>query len=185
MSINYPSRPKVAKWFRFLCMAFGLANIISGIASTIFYKLDVFILLAAFLVGGAWFMFGKYGGFPLVDTVREWHPVSDSDEVNEMHRRGLLVMRRRKWLMWASIPSAFVVAGFLIPVLMRISEPGLIVLLLSVPLIIISFSYFLSRCPRCGYGFFTRSTSRGAMLSLRATCGHCGLSVDAYKAHNA
>jgi len=183
MSINYPSRPKVAKWFRFLCMAFGLANILGGVASAVFYKPNVFILLAALFVGGAWFMFGQYGGFPLVDTVQEWHPASDSHEVNEMHRRSLLVMRRRKWLMWAFVPSAFVVAGLLMPVLIQIGQPELIVLLLSVPLAIIVFRYFLSRCPRCGYGFFTRSTSRGAMLSLRATCGHCGLSVDAYKDH--
>ena len=170
MSINYPSRPKMAKWFRFLCMTFGLANIIGGIVSTVFYKLDIFILLAAFLVGGAWFMFGKYGGLPLVDTVREWHPVSNPDEVNEMHCRGLLVMRRRKWLMWLSVPSAFVVAVFVISVLMQINQPELIVLLLGVPLAIIGFRYGLSRCPRCGYGFFTRSTNRAAMLWLRATC---------------
>ena len=175
----------MAKWFRFLCMAFGLANILSGVAFAVFYKPSIFILLTALLVGGVWFMFGKYGGFPLVDTVREWHPASDSDEVNEMYRRGLLVMRRRKWLMWASLPSVVVVAGFLIPVLMQIGQPELVVLLLGVPFAIMNFSYLLSRCPRCGYGFFTRSTNRGAMLSLRATCGHCGLSVDAYKDHKA
>lgn len=178
---EYPTRPKVTTWIRYLCIAFGVAIIVGGIDSLRSSSLDLFSLLSGFLIGGAWFAFGLYGGLPLVNTVREWCPAATPDEVNNQHRRGLLAMRRRRWIMRASFPGVLIVAFFLIPVLMKAGQPKVAVLVLGVPLAIISFCYFLSRCPRCGYGFFTRSSSRAATVNLRKACGHCGLSLYAYK----
>jgi len=184
MSREYPIRPKVAAWVRYLCMAFGVAIVVGAIDSVRSFPLDLFPLLGGFLIGSAWFAFGLYGGLPLVDTVREWCPAAAPNEVNDMHRQGLLVMRQRRWIMWASVPCALAVAVVLIPVLIRADQPGLIVLILGVPLALINFRYFLSRCPRCGYGFFARSTSRAATINLKKACGHCGLPLYAYKDHN-
>ncbi len=174
----------MSPWFRYPCIGFGALIILGGIKDLVKSStLDMFYLLGAFLVGGAWLAYGLYGGFPLVDTVRDWHPVTTSDEINDMHRQGLFAMRRRRWVMWASVPCALAVAVVLIPVLIHSDQLGLIVLILGVPLAIINFRYFLSRCPRCGYGFFTRSTSRAATINLKKVCGHCGLSLYAYKGH--
>lgn len=181
MSSEYPIRPKMAAWARYLSMAFGVAIVVGGIDSVRSSALDLFPLLVGLLIGGAWFGFGLYGGLPLVNTVPDWCPAITPDEVSDQHRRGLLVMRRRRWIMWASVPSMFIVAFFLIPVLVKAGQPGVAVLFLGVPLAVIDFRYFLSRCPRCGYGFFARSKSRAATLSLKKTCGHCGLSLYAYK----
>jgi hypothetical protein len=164
-------------------MVFGVAIVVGAIDSVRSSPLDLFPLLGGVLIGGAWFGFGFYGGLPLVGTVREWRPAATPNEVNDMHRQGLLVMRQRRLIMWASVPCAVAVAVVLIPVLIQTDEPGLIVLILGVPLAIINFRYFLSRCPRCGYGFFTRSTSRAATINLKKACGHCGLSLYAYKGH--
>ena len=185
MSSEYPIRPKMAALARYLCMAFGVAIVVGGIGSMRFSPFNLFPLLVGFLIGGAWFAFGLYGGVPLVNTLREWCPAITPDEVNNQHRLGLLVMRRRRWIMWASVPCALAVAVILIPILIQADQPGLIVFILSVPLAIIYFRYFLSRCPRCGYGFFTRSISRAATLNIRKVCGHCGLSLYAYKNHKA
>ncbi len=186
MNEEYPIRPKMSPWFRYPCIGFGVLIILVGIKELVqSLTLDMFYLLGAFLVGGAWLAFGLYGGLPLVDTLRDWHPVATSDEINDMHRQGLLAMRRRRWIMWASVPCALAVAVVLIPVLIQARQPGLTVLVLGVPLAIITFRYFLSRCPRCGYGFFTRSTSRAATINLKQACGHCGLSLYAYKDHKA
>jgi hypothetical protein len=185
MSREYPFRPKLAAWAQYLCMGFGLAIIVGTTGSVRFSSLDLFPLLGGFLVGGAWFFFGLYGGLPLVSTVGEWHPPATPDEINDMHRQGLVLMRRRRWIMWASVPLVLAVAVVLIPKLIQADQPGLIVLILGVPLAIINFRYFLSRCPRCGYGFFTRSTSRAATIHLKRACGHCGLPLYAYKLHNA
>lgn len=168
-----------AHWVRYSCMVFGIANIIGGIIYSI--QGNIFALVGGLLVGGAWFAFGKYGGLPLVDTVANWRPAARPNLVDEMHRRGLLVMRQRRWMMWAAIPGALAAAALLMPPLMGSGHPELIIFLLGVPLAIITFRYALSRCPRCGYGFFAGSASRAALLRLRNTCGHCGLSLRAYK----
>ena len=73
------------------------------------------------------------------------------------------------------------VAAWLIPLLLQGGHPELAVFLLGVPLAFINFRYYLSRCPRCGLGFFTRSASRAALLRRGNICGHCGLSLYAYK----
>ena len=52
---------------------------------------------------------------------------------------------------------------------------------LGVPIIAVQFVYWLSRCPRCGYGFFARGKSRAAFLARGQSCRHCGLSLSAYK----
>jgi len=182
MSEEYPIRPKMSQWFRYPCIGFGVLIILGAIKELVQSStFDMFYLLGAFLIGGAWFAFGLYGGLPLVDTIHDWHPVATSDEINDMHRQGLLVMRRRRWIMWASVPCVLAVAAVLIPVLIQADQPGLIVFILGVPLAIINFRYFLSRCPRCGYGFFTRSTSRAATINVKKVCGHCGLPLYAYK----
>ena len=169
----------VAPWVRYTCMVFGLTNIIASITHAT--RGNIFMLAGGLLVGGAWFAFGKYGGLPLVDTVVDWRPPASPDAVDEMHRSGLLVMRRRRWMMWAAVPGALAVAALLIWLLMGVGHPELSVLLLAVPLAIISSRYVLSCCPRCGYGFFAQSANRAALLCLRRTCAHCGLSLHAYK----
>jgi ribosomal protein S27AE len=179
VTLDYPKRPMAPNVVRYACMIFGLANVAGSIAYT--SRQDMFMLIGGLLVGGGWFAFGKYGGLPLVSTVADWRPPSSSGEIEEIHRQGLLVMRRRRWIVWAAIPGTFVVAALLIPLLMQGGHPEIIVLLLGVPLAFISFRYYLSRCPRCSFGFFTRSASRAALLRLRNTCGHCGLSLYAYK----
>jgi hypothetical protein len=160
-------------------MVFGLANIIGGIASVWSLTLDMSVGVGGFLIGGAWFAFGLYGGLPLVNTVREWHPPANPEEVSDMQCKGLLVMKRRRWAMWATVPGLFALAPLLSPVL--ILHPGLAVLLLGAPLVIINSRYLLSRCPRCGYGFFARSTHRAATLALTSACRHCSLGLYAYK----
>ena len=166
-------------WIRYSCMIFGVANMVASIAYA--SRRDIFMLVGGLLVGGAWFAFGKYGGFPLVDSVAGWQAPAGVGPVNEMHREGLLVVRRRKWMTWIAIPVALGIGGMLMPPLMRIGHPEFEVLILGVPLAIINFRYLLSRCPRCGFGFFTRSASRAALLRRRKSCGHCGLSMNALK----
>jgi hypothetical protein len=162
-------------------MVFGVANIIGGIASLWSSTWDMFPAIAGFLVGSAWFAFGFYGGLPLVNTVHEWRQSANPHEVTDMERKGLLVMRGRRWAAWATVPGFFLLGFLLVPVLIRLGQPGLVVLILGVPVAIINYRYLLSRCPRCGYGFFARSTHRAAMLALTRTCRHCGLGLYAYK----
>ena len=164
---------------RYPCMIFGLATIASCIAHARAH--DLFMLVGGLLVGGAWFAFGMYGGLPLVGTVDDWHPPADSTAIEDMHRRGLLVMRRRKWLTWLAAPGALVVGVSLMPLLRQVGQPQLVVLLMLGPLAFVNYRYYLSRCPRCGYGFFTRSTNRAALLRRGKACGHCGLSLLAFK----
>ena len=179
MAIDYPERPMAPDLARYSCMIFGLTIIVGSIAYA--PRQDLFMLVGGLLVGGGWFAFGKYGGLPLVDTVVDWRPPSTSGAVAEMHRQGLLVMRRRRWFVWAAIPGVFAVAALLMPFLLQSGHPELIVLLLGVPLAFINFRYYLSRCPRCGLGFFTKSSSRAALLRRGNACGHCGLSLYAYR----
>ncbi len=179
LTIEYSKRSMAPAWVRYSCMIFGLAGIIGSIADAT--RQDIFMLVGGPLVGGGWFAFGKYGGLPLVDTVVDWRPPRAPGAIEDMHRQGLLVMRRRGWIVWAAIPGAFGVAALVIPLLMQSGHPELIVLLLGVPLAVINFRYSLSRCPRCGLGFFTTSASRAALLRRRNTCGHCRLSLYAYK----
>jgi hypothetical protein len=181
MERKYPIRPKTAAWARYLCMGFGVLIIAGALDSVRSAPLDLFALLGSLLIGGAWFAFGLYGGLPLVSTISEWHPPTTPNEVNDMHRRGLLVMRSRKWIMWISVPCGLAIIVILIPILIEAGEPGLTVLIVGIPLAIISLRYLLSRCPRCGYGFFTRSRSRAASIYVKKACGHCGLSLYAYK----
>jgi hypothetical protein len=160
---------------RYSCMIFGLANVTGSVAYG--GPRDMFMLVVGVMVGGAWFAFGKYGGLPLVDTVVDWCPPRAPSAIEPMHLQGLLVMRRRRWILWASIPGAIGVAALLIPLLMKTGRPERIVIVLGVLVAYVNLRYYLSRCPRCGLGFFTRSASRG----WGNTCGHCGLSLYAYK----
>jgi len=168
---------------RYACMLFGLANVAGSIASAAFVPRQyMFVLIGGgFLIGGGWFAFGKYGGLPLVNTVTDWRPPNASGAIEDQHRQGLLVMRRRRWMVWAVSPGIFIATAFLMPVLMQLEHPEFVAFLLGVPLIFINFRYYQSRCPRCGLGFFTKLTSRAALLRRGDTCGHCGLSLYAYR----
>ena len=159
-------------------MIFGLANVAGSIAFA--PRQDTFMLVGGLLVGGVWFAFGKYGGLPLFNTVTQWRPPGASDAIEDQHREGLLVMRRRRWMVWSAIPGMFIAALLLMPLLIQRGHPELVVFL-GVPLAFINFRYYLSRCPRCGLGFFTKSASRAALLRRRDTCGHCDLSLYAYR----
>ena len=181
MNADYPIRPAMPIWARCLCMAFGIANVLGGIASVAYSDEPVFSVLGGLLVGGVFFAFGKYGGLPLLTTVHEWHPPSTPDEVTEMHRSGLLVMRRRRLAMWASYPGALIVAPLVIAALFEVGQPGLGVLLIGVPMAILMFRYVLSRCPRCGYGFFALSKKRATTFGFGRRCRQCGLSLYAYR----
>lgn len=136
-----------------------------------------FGVLGGLLVGGVWFAFGYYGGLPLFDTVSDWQPPRNNEEITESHRRGLSTLRRRKWLMWASTPIFFVLAGLLMPWFIQIKQAGAGFLLIAVMIFMMQFHYHLSRCPRCGYGFFAGSTRRAALMEPRKYCAHCGLTV--------
>jgi hypothetical protein len=159
-------------------MALGLLIAVSGVFSSA-RSVDLFTLVASLLIGGAWFAFGKYGGIPLVETVAGWRPPGVSTEITASHRDGLLLMRRRRWAIWAVIPGILGISALVIHSGSRV-RPEMFVLA-AVPLAVINFRYFLSRCPRCGYGFFTRSRSRAASLRLTNECGHCGLSLNGYR----
>jgi hypothetical protein len=158
-------------------MIFGLSNVVASIASS--ERQDMFMLIGGILVGSSWFAFGWYGGLPLVETVVGWRPSANSTAIEEMHRQGLIVMRRRRWMGWLAIPGGLAAAALLIPLLMQTSHPEFVVLLIGPPIAFIQFRYYLSRCPRCGFGFFTKSISRAALIRRGNTCGHCGLSLNA------
>jgi hypothetical protein len=163
---------------RYACMLFAVSNIVGVL---VFPNRDAVMLVGAFLVGGAWFAFGYYGGLPLVDTVDDWHPPVTPNAVEEMHKRGLRVMRRRRWIVWAALPGGLALAALILSILAPTGHPEFVVLILAPPLAIINGRYYLSRCPRCGLGFFTRSRSRAALLRESKKCGHCGLPLNAYK----
>jgi len=164
---------------RYFCMLFGLVNIAAVIAFSA--RQDMFMLIGGILGGSAWFAFGWYGGLPLVETVVGWHPPANSAAVDEMHRQGLKVMRHRKWVAWLAIPGALAATALLMPLLMQSTQPELVLLIVGVPIAFVNCRYYLSRCPRCGFGFFTKSVSRAALIRQRNTCGHCGLSLSADK----
>lgn len=99
-------------------MTFGILNVIGGVIGGITSsdsQVDFFPLLGGLLVGGIWFGFGYYGGLPLVDTVSYWQPPDIPNEINNYHRQGILVLRRRKWAMWASIPCCLGVGAMFMP----------------------------------------------------------------------
>lgn len=162
-------------------MAFGLANVCGAAVSMAYPEDRAFRLAAGLLVGGIWFGFGMYGGLPLVATVRDWHAPVAPEVVTEKVWEGLLVMRRRRWVMWSSFVGVFVTAPLVVGALVQAGQGGLWVLLVGAPLAVVTFRYGLSRCPRCGYGFFARSTSRAATLAFGRSCRQCGLSLYAYQ----
>jgi len=178
---DYPIRQKASNLVRYSCMTFGLANLIGAIVYS--ESQNMAALVGGALVGSVWFAFGYYGGLPLFDTVRDWHSPVVAGVIEKTHRQGLLVMRRRKWVSWLSIPGMPIAMLFLIPLLKNIGHPELVLFLVGVPVIFIQFRYYLSRCPRCGLGFFALSSSRTAFLRRGNACSHCGLSLDDYKTH--
>ena len=166
-------------WLRYPCMAFGALNVVQALRYS--GEHELFMAIGGVLVGGGWFAFGWYGGMPLVSTVSDWRPRTAPGEITEMHREGLRAIRRRLWMSWAAIPIAFALMALLVPVLAPRGQAGLIVLIAGVPLFFVQARYYLSRCPRCGYGFFARSVRRAAFLKGTSACWHCGLARDADK----
>lgn len=174
---EYPQRPMLPPWLRYLFMAFGLACVFRAVAFG--FEGDPFFAIGGAMVGAAWFAFGKYGGYPLFETVPGWRPAESPNEIDDSHRRGLLVIRdRRRQAFWA-IPATLAAMAVLMPVLMPLGYPQLGLLLAAPPMAFVRMRYYLSRCPRCGYGFFTTSTKRAASIRSRSACGHCGLALDA------
>ncbi len=178
MTTDYPHRPMAPDLVRYPCMIFGLAGIVSAIVYAVH---SPFIAGMCLLVGAAWFAFGKYGGLPLAETVIDWSPPTSAVAIEEMHRRGLLVMRRRRWMMYLAVPVALAAILLLASLIEQPEHLGLVVFPVFTLLATANLRYALSRCPRCGLGFFTKSTRRAASLRLGKTCGHCGLSLHAYK----
>ncbi len=167
-------------------MAFGFANMMSSIVYAAGVgagagPVDPVMVVGGLLVGAVWFAFGWYGGYPLVDTVVDWHPPESPDAVEEMHRQGLRVMRRRRWMTWFVIPILFATVALVMPLLMGVGHPEFIFLPAALPFFFVNYRYYGSRCPRCGLGFFTRSASRAAAIQRIDSCGHCRLSLYAYK----
>jgi len=182
--VAYPERLPAPSWIRYACMAFGALNVVQAVRYGTMAG-DLFMPVAGVLVGGAWFAFGCYGGLPLVATVRDWRPPAAPDEVSAMHGQGLRVMRRRRWLTWATIP-VWLIGGLALAV--WLDDPKympFILIVLGVPIIAVQSVYWLSRCPRCGYGFFARGKSRAAFLGRGKSCRQCGLALTAYRQRRA
>ena len=90
-------------------------------------------------------------------------------------------MRRRRWLTWVSVP-VWLIGGLALAVWLDDRGSARFILIgLGVPIIAVQINYWLSRCPRCGYGFFARGKSRAAFLARGTRCRQCGLSLTAYK----
>lgn len=102
MASEYPVRPAMPAVARYLCMAFGIACVAGGLTAPRGAGDRAAIILGSLLAGGIWFLFGWHGGIPLVGTVVEWRRPDGPDAVTDLHRQGLLVMRRRRWWMWLS-----------------------------------------------------------------------------------
>jgi hypothetical protein len=182
MSTAYPHRQMLSSWLRYVCMAFGIACAISafGLPNDPFVP-NGLIVAGGIVIGVTWFAFGLYGGLPLFNTTSVWHPPASPDEVNSLHREGLLVIRRRRWLMWAAFASMFTVLPFMALLLLPSDNGMYLIAGVWLLLLIITYRYFLSRCPRCGFGFFTLSMHRAAPVWFRSSCAHCKLSLVAYQ----
>ncbi len=181
MNTQYPDRPRAKSWIRYACMLLGFACILSAILNRVLGSLTAYMFAGGLLVGTLWFAFGMYGGLPLVTTVDNWQPPETFDAVSETHRRGLLVMRRRRWFAWLAIPAWFALMAAAMSLHLKVDTLSMVFLLGCVILIAIHARYALSRCPRCGFGFFARSTGRASAIERRRSCAHCGLSLSADK----
>lgn len=181
MKIGYPFRPKAPIWVRIPCMIFGSVCVFNaGFALVQPQGQSPAFLLGGIVVGAVWFAFGFYGGLPLINTVRDWSPSVDTNDLTESSRSGLRTMRWRKWAMWASEP----IFGLTILLLVQrygVTHAETIFFSLAIPMIALIMVYWLSRCPRCGYGFFADSTNRAAFLKRTKVCSHCGLRLNADK----
>ncbi len=183
MTQTYPDRPMMPRALRIACMVFGALNLLGLVLQLILEPFPEALTIGVLgvLVGGACFAFGWYGGLPLFETVSGWTPPADPTVITAGHRAGLRLMRRWWWQQFMVPMAALVLCGLLVmPSLMAWGHPEAAMLVL-VPAGIFSLRYVLSRCPRCGFGFFTRSTSRAAFIRRLQACGHCGLPLDAWK----
>ena len=104
----------------------------------------------------------------------EAHP---ADAIDESHLRGLRVIRRRRIFTWVGSLAILPAVAMLMPLLERTAHPELVIVV-AVPVFLIHYRFLASRCPRCGFGFFTESPRRAALLRMRSTCGHCGLPLE-------
>jgi hypothetical protein len=168
-------------WLRVPCMALGALTMINASTAVVQAQggSQTFHIMGVF-VGAVWFGFGAYGGLPLVGTVRPWTPPTDSKAMTDSYRAGLRTMRRRKWAMWASQPI-FVLSVVLLTQYFGHDHMDTISFLTVIPVFASFFVYWLSRCPRCGYGFFALSKTRASLLKGTENCRHCGLHLNADK----
>lgn len=171
----YPFRPPLPMPFRALIAFFGVA--ILGSAASGSAGGDAVFAIAGVLIGVVWLAFGLYGGYPLVDTVPRWSPPDDRESIRESDCAGLAVIRKRKRIVWATVPIAFVLVALFMPLVLRGGKPQWLLLGVAPPMLFVYFRYQLSRCPRCGFGFFARSTNRAAPLRSGSTCATCGLTL--------
>jgi hypothetical protein len=145
MTAEYPNRPMAPKLVRFVCMIFGCACIVGAVTQGIQH--DAFELISGLVVGGVWFAFGAYGGLPLIGTSGEWHSTGDFSAVAQSHKDGLIVMRRRRRIMWLALPSALLASVLIMPALQHLGRPEMVVFLLGIPLVFLNFRYYLSKVP--------------------------------------
>jgi hypothetical protein len=179
----YPFRPPMWWIFRIPCAAFGALGLI-GVLQDVLYRRDFNTFAFQFLGGGlvavAWGTFGVYGGFPLVDTVKDWQPPTMPDEITQKHRDGLRVIRRRRWAFGLSFPGYFVLMIAALAIAPNAMEAVFPVV--AAAFFTVIYRYYYSRCPRCGYGFFAGSTKRYATVSTaRSRCRNCRLERYAYR----
>ena len=95
MGAEYPYRPPMAIWIRIPILVFGIACLI-GLLQETWANPNLSHFLGGGLVSALWIAFGAYGGCPLVDTVQDWEPPANPDEVTQMDLKGLTVIRRRR-----------------------------------------------------------------------------------------
>jgi ribosomal protein S27AE len=166
-------------------MAFGALQYIS-IFAYLFNDSDPIELVvfgfAGSIIGAVWFLFGWYGGIPLVNTIKDWKQSEDLTNVSTSDIAGLGVIKRRLWTIVLGIPIVIAPLVIILSIFGASSSPNLIIIIPSVITAFFIFSVivgraFASRCPRCGYGFFASSKKRGATFKWRKSCGVCGLAL--------
>src|SRR5947208_172260 len=159
----FPERKKLALPIRVVCMIFGGYTVLGAIHSWVYEAHpQSFMIAGGIIVGAAWFGLGAYGGLPLVNTAPRSSQELGSEALTERERRGLVVLRNRKWLAWLSLPAALAMG----PLVAQLPPQycGLGVLGVGVMVAILNLCHWLSRCPRCGYGFFALSKGRATFF---------------------
>ena len=162
-------------WIRIPVTVFGAVGTLGAIYDGLMRN-DLPFLVDGGLVSATLFLFGLYGGLPLVETVKDRVSPTTDEEVTEKHLAGLRVMRIRGCLMLGFLFLGLPFWVLLDTVLQRLALPDLDLAIMSIMVALIFGRYLLSRCPRCGYGFFALSRRRAAGILWTDPCSHCGIS---------